>query len=308
MLKMEERILSDNYVVHDDRFLALYLPNAKLEKLCSGMLWVEGPVYFPQGDFLLFSDIPNNKMYQWVDGLGRRIYRENSNYSNGNTRDFQGRLITCEHFSRSVTRTELDGSITLIADQHQGKALNSPNDVVVKSDGSIWFTDPPYGILSDYEGQKADQQQAGCFVYRVDAVSKEIVAVAKDFDKPNGLAFSPDEKTLYISDSGLSHCSDGAHHIRKFAVGVNGELTGGGVFANISAGLPDGFRLDTQGNLWTSCATGVQCFDQQGILLGEIKVPETVANIEFGGPMRNRLYITASTSLYSIDVCARGLR
>ncbi|NQZ30925.1 MAG: SMP-30/gluconolactonase/LRE family protein [Oceanospirillaceae bacterium] len=305
---MEERLLSANYLVHDDQFLTLCLPNAKLEKLCTGMLWTEGPVYFPQGDFLLFSDIPNNKMYQWIDGLGRRVYREHSNYSNGNTRDFQGRLITCEHLSRRVTRTELDGSISILVDQYQGKPLNSPNDVVVKRDGSIWFTDPPYGILTSYEGKKSDQQQEGCFVYRLDPNTKDISVVARDFDKPNGLAFSPDEKTLYVSDTGLSHRADGPHHIRHFAVQDHTALSGGDVFANIKTGVPDGFRIDTAGNLWTSCATGVQCFNPQGTLLGEILVPETVANIEFGGPKRNRLYITASTSLYAIYVATQGLR
>jgi len=300
--------LNNHYTVHDQRFLDLCLSNVTLEKLCSGMLWTEGPVYFPCGDYLLFSDIPNNKMYQWIDGLGRRLYRENSNNSNGNTRDRTGRLITCEHLTRRVTRTEFDGSISVLVDQHQGRALNSPNDVVTHSDGSIWFTDPPYGILSDYEGKKSAQLQAGCFVYRYQPNTDTLTVVATDFDKPNGLAFSADEKTLYVSDTGLSHDPDGPHHIRKFTLASSGELSGGEVFAQINSGVPDGFRLDIEGNIWTSCATGVQCFNQQGILLGEIKVPEAVANIEFGGPKGNRLFITASTSLYAIYVATKGLR
>lgn len=300
--------MSKSIIIHDDRFLSLCLPTVKLEKLCSKMLWAEGPAYFPNGDYLLWSDIPNNRMYQWIDGLGRRVYRENANNSNGNTRDLQGRLITCEHLTRRVTRTEHDGSITILADRFDGKRLNSPNDVVVKSDGTIWFTDPPYGILSDYEGAKADQEQKGCFVFRLAPDSGELSVVADDFEKPNGLAFSPDEKILYISDTGLSHRSFGPRHIRKFDV-VNGrELANSSIFTVIEKGVSDGFRLDIEGNIWTSTGAGVQCFSPDGTLLGEIPVGEAVANIEFGGPKRNRLYITATTSLYAIFVGTSGAR
>ena len=305
---MESNQLNNSIIVHDDRFLELSLSTVKLEKLCSSMRWAEGPVYFPVGDYLLWSDIPNNKMYQWVEGLGRRLYRGASNNSNGSTRDLQGRLITCEHLTRRVTRTEHDGTITVLVDQYQDKPLNSPNDVVVKSDGTIWFTDPPYGILNDYEGLTAEQQQAGCYVYRFDPENNQLSVVVEDFDKPNGLAFSPDEKTLYISDTGLSHRSDGPHHIRKFDVIDGHKLTNGQVFVDIEHGVADGFRLDVEGNVWTSCSTGVLCYSPQGILLGEIPVPETVANLEFGGPQRNRLFITASSSLYAIYVATSGLR
>ena len=253
-------MMTGEVIVHDERFRFLVNPAAGLKKLCSGMLWAEGPVYFPQGDYLLWSDIPNNRMLQWVEGLGMRTYRPDANNSNGNTRDRQGRLVTCEHLTRRVTRTEADGSITVLADSYAGKRLNSPNDVVVRSDGSIWFTDPSYGILSDYEGKKAPQEQAGCFVFRLDAGGGEPELVADDFVKPNGLAFSPDETVLYISDTGLSHQPDGPHHIRAFDVQDGRRLENGRVFAEIEKGVSDGFRLDQQGNLWTSTGGGVQCF------------------------------------------------
>jgi len=234
------------------------------------------------------------------------VFRINSNYANGNTRDREGRLVSCEHGGRRVTRTEPDGSITVIADRYQGKRLNSPNDLVVKSDGSIWFTDPSYGILSDYEGYKAPMEQAGCYVYYVDPGNGEVRLVADDFVKPNGLCFSPDEKFLYIADSGLSHDPNGPHHIRRFSVAKDGKLSGGEVFAEVSPGVPDGFRIDTDGRIWTSCQDGVICLDSSGNALGKIKVPEMVANLTFGGPRRNRLFITATKGLYSVFVAVTG--
>lgn len=298
--------MPESFITHDDRFVPLRLANTDLEQLCTGMLWAEGPAYFPLGDYLVWSDIPNNRQYQWVDGLGRRLYREKSNNSNGNTRDLQGRLISCEHLTRRVTRTEHDGSLTILADQYDGKRLNSPNDVVVKSDGTIWFTDPPYGILSDYEGAISEQEQKGCFVYRLNPDTGQLTVVADDFVKPNGLAFSPDESTLYISDTGFSHSDTDPHHIRKFDVSAHNTLSNGRVFAEISNGVPDGFRLDVAGNIWTSTGNGVHCYAPDGTLIGEIPVGETVANVEFGGPKRNRLYITATTSLYAIYVGTSG--
>ena len=298
--------MPDAPIVYDPRFLNMILPNAELERLADGMLWTEGPAYFAQGEYLLWSDIPNNKVYQWAEGMGVRVFDKDANNCNGHTVDQNGRLISCEHLTRRVTRREHDGSVTVIADRHDGKRLNSPNDVVVKSDGSIWFTDPPYGILSDYEGKLADQEQAGCFVYRVDPDGDgEPVPVARDFDKPNGLAFSRDESRLYISDTGLSHDPNGSHHIRVFDVSDN-RLQGGAVFAEIEHGLSDGFRVDTHDNLWTSTGRGVSCYDYSGTLLGEIPVPEVVANLCFGGPKRNRLFITATKSLYAIYVGVRG--
>lgn len=298
--------MTGEVIVHDERFRFLVNPAASLMKLHSGMLWAEGPVYFPQGDYLLWSDIPNNRILQWAEGFGTRIFCYQSNNANGNTRDREGRLVTCEHLTRRVTRREHDGSITVLADSYDGKRLNSPNDVVVKSDGSIWFTDPPYGILSDYEGKKAEQEQTGCFVFRLDAASGALEVVAEDFAKPNGLAFSPDESLLYVSDTGLSHQADGPRHIRVFDVEAGHKLTKGRVFVEIEKGVSDGFRLDRVGNIWTSTGGGVQCFSAAGELLGEILIDEAVANVTFGGPKNNRLFITASSSLYAIYLAVSG--
>jgi gluconolactonase len=290
----------------DERFRFMTLGNAWLEKLHGGMLWAEGPVYFADGDYLLWSDIPNNRMMQWSEGLGVRVFRHPANNSNGNTRDRQGRLVTCEHGARRVTRTESDGTITVLADKYRGKRLNSPNDVVVKSDGSVWFTDPPYGILSDYEGHKSASELGACYVFRLDPASGSLAIVADDFVKPNGIAFSPDESILYIADTGGSHDPNGPHHIRAFAVRDGERLSEGRVFAEINPGLADGFRLDVDGNLWTSAGDGVHCYSPAGELLGKIKVPEVVSNVVFGGPKRNRLFITATTSLYAIYVAQAG--
>jgi gluconolactonase len=298
--------MARDLVIHDDRFLFLTLPTVHLERLSTGMLWTEGPVYFPQGDYLLWSDIPNNRMLQWIEGVGSRVFRANSNNSNGNPRDREGRLVTCEHLTRRVTRTEPDGSITVIADSYDGKRLNSPNDVVVKSDGTIWFTDPPYGILSDFEGRKSEQEQAACFVFRCDPQTGSLDVVADDFDKPNGLAFSPDETILYVSDTGRSHDRHGPHHIRAFEVSNGTTLENSRVFTEIEIGASDGFRLDVEGNIWTSTGGGVQCFSPAAELLGEIPIDEAVSNLTFGGPKNNRLFITATTSLYAIYLATRG--
>ena len=298
--------MSGKIVSYDPRFSHLTLPTVKLERLHTGMLWAEGPVYFPLGDYLLWSDIPNNRIMQWIEGFGCRTFRQDSNNSNGNTRDHQGRLISCEHLTRRVTRTEHDGSITVLADSFDGKRLNSPNDVVVKSDGTIWFTDPPYGILSDFEGKKSKQEQAACHVFRLDLASDSLTVVASDFDKPNGLAFSPDESILYISDTGISHTENGPHHIRAFDVKDGNSLSNSRVFTEIENGASDGFRLDVGGNIWTSTGGGVQCYSPEGTLLGEILIDEIVANLTFGGPKNNRLFITATTSLYSLYLGTNG--
>ncbi len=292
----------------DARFRGMTLGNAWLEKLHGGMLWAEGPVYAADGDYLVWSDIPNSRMLQWVEGAGVRVFRHPSNNSNGNTRDRQGRLITCEHGTRRLTRTESDGTITVLADNYRGKRLNSPNDVVVKSDGSIWFTDPPYGILSDYEGHKSASELGACYVFRLDPTSGELAIVADDFVKPNGIAFAPDESILYVADTGASHDPDGPHHIRAFTERDGKRLVEGRVFAEISPGLADGFRLDSDGNLWTSAGDGVHCFSPAGELLGKIRVPEVVSNVAFGGPKRNRLFITATSSLYAIYVAQAGVQ
>ncbi|HTJ94852.1 MAG TPA: SMP-30/gluconolactonase/LRE family protein [Pararobbsia sp.] len=295
-----------DYEVHDKRFRLLIQPNAFLEKLDGGSMWAEGPVYFPAGDFLVWSDIPTSRMMRWAPGMGVGVFRANSNFSNGNTRDREGRLVTCEHGTRRVTRTEHDGRITTIASEHEGRRLNSPNDVIVRSDGSIWFTDPDYGILSDYEGYRAQSEIGACNVYRVSPETGKTSIVAGDFVKPNGLAFSPDESKLYIADSGSSHYEDGPHHIRVFDVRADGTLANGRVFVEVSPGLPDGMRIDEYGNVWTSAEDGVHCYSPDAELLGKILISEPVANLTFGGVNRNRLFIAASTSLYSLYVGVRG--
>ncbi|MGI4940601.1 MAG: SMP-30/gluconolactonase/LRE family protein, partial [Janthinobacterium lividum] len=229
-------------------------------------------------------------------------------HSNGNTVDRQGRLVSCEHGNRRVSRTEHGGEIITLADRYEGKRLNSPNDVVVKTDGSIWFTDPTYGIDSDYEGDKADSEIGASYVYRIDGQTGALTVVADDFIKPNGLAFSLDERQLYIVDTGRTHGEHHPAHMRVFDVQADGKLSGGRVFADSSAGLFDGFRLDEAGRIWTSAADGVHCYDPDGTLIGKVHVPEVVANVCFGGPKRNRLYICGTTSLYQVFLFINGAR
>jgi len=301
--------MTAHFEVLDKRFSRLHIGSAALDVLYSGCRWAEGPAYFPAGRYLVWSDNPNNRMLRLDEASGAvSVFRSPSNFSNGNTVDRMGRLVTCEHGGRRISRTEFDGTVTTIADSHGGKRLNSPNDVVVKSDGSIWFTDPTYGIDSDYEGYKSEREQGGSYVYRVDPHSGEVAVVADDFVQPNGLAFSPDERTLYIVDTGLTHVENGPHHMRRFAVGDNGKLTDRGVFAECTAGLFDGFRIDAEGRIWTSAGDGVHCYDPDGTLLGKIHVPEVVANVCFGGPRRNYLYICGTTSLYGIRLPVNGLK
>lgn len=299
-------LVGDAIEYFDQRFRTMTVPTADVEVLYDGCRWAEGPVWFNDSNFLVWSDIPNNRMLRWVPDLGVSVFRADANYSNGNTRDRQGRLVTCEHGGRRITRTEPDGTITVIADQYCGNRLNSPNDVVVKSDGTIWFTDPPYGIMSDYEGHKGTQEQDGCYVFCVDPSNSELRIVADDFVKPNGLAFSPDESRLYVADSGLSHDTDGPHHIRVFDVSSQNCLSGGKVFVEVSPGVPDGFRLDEHGNLWSSAQDGIRVFDDEGNALGHIRFPKMVSNLTFGGPKRNRLFVTQTDSLCAIYVGVSG--
>ncbi len=290
--------------VHDDRFRALTHPMSQLERIATGFTWTEGPVWFGDRDALLFSDIPSRRIMMWSQSTGVTLYRRESGFNNGNTRDRQGRLIGCRHGARDVVRTEHDGSLTVLADSFEGKPLNSPNDVVVSSDGTIWFTDPTYGIISDFEGYRATPEQTARNVYRLTAEGTLSVAVG-DFTQPNGLCFSPDEKTLYIAESGSSHDDSVPSVIRKFSVN-QGTLTDQGVFATIDNGLPDGIRCDRAGNLWSSAADGVHCFAPDGTLLGKILVPELVSNICFGGYDGHRLFITATTSVYRVFVDTQG--
>lgn len=291
----------EQYEIVDDRFKSCIAGAARLEKLYEGTRWAEGPVWFGDRGCLLWSDIPNDRILRWSEETGVSVYRQPAGYSNGNTRDGDGRLITCQHGLRSVTRTEHDGSITVLADTYQGKRLNSPNDVAVKSDGSIWFTDPPYGIMSDYEGYKSERELEKNYVFKI-STDGTLSILFDDFDMPNGIAFSPDESRLYVSDTGKPKS------IRVFDIDDSGSPSGGETFAEISPGGPDGFRFDASGRLWTSAGDGVHCYSPDGELLGKVLVPETVANVEFGGAKRNRLFITATTSLYAIYVTANGAR
>ncbi len=299
----------DVAVVLDDRFQRLHIGSARLEKLAEGCRWAEGPAYFPAGRYLIWSDVPNDRMMRFDETSGAvSVFRHSSGYSNGNTVDRQGRLVTCEHGNRRVTRTEHDGSITVLASHYQGQRFNSPNDVVVKSDGSIWFTDPAYGIDSDYEGHKAESEIGDFHVYRIDPHTGDVRVVADDFVRPNGIAFSPDERRLYVADTGATHVKDGPRHIRVFDVDDQGSLSGGNVFATCTQGLFDGFRLDEAGRIWTSAGDGVHCYESDGTLIGKILVPEAVANVVFGGPKRNRLYICATTSLYAVMLPVNGAK
>ena len=292
----------------DASFNDCIIGHAKVERLYSGCRWVEGPAWFGAGRYLTWSDIPNNRIMRWDETDGSvSVFREPSNNANGHTVDNHGRLISCEHLSRRVTRTEFDGSIKVIADSWDGKKLNSPNDVVVKSDGSIWFTDPSYGIIMDYEGARADSEIGACHVWRWDPKTETIAPVATDYQKPNGLAFSPDERKLFISDTGGTHSTDGPAHIRVHDVTPDGtSLSEGRVFANCKNGFFDGFRFDSDGRIWTSAEDGVHCLDHTGALIGKIKIPEIVSNVCFGGIKKNRLFITATTSLYAVYVNING--
>lgn len=298
-----------DYDVLDRRFARLVNGNANVEKLYDGCRWAEGPAWFAAGRYLIWSDIPNDRMLRYDETDGSvSVFRGPCGNANGNTVDRQGRLVTCEHSGRRVSRTEHDGTVVTIADRWRGKRLNSPNDVVVRSDGSIWFTDPAYGIDSDYEGDKAESEIGACHVYRVDPATAAVEAVITDMERPNGLAFSLDEKQLYVADTGRTHVAGHPAHIRVFDIRDNGSVSGGRVFADCTAGLFDGFRLDTEGRIWTSAADGIHCHDPDGTLIGKVKVPEVTANCVFGGAKRNVLYICGTTSLYAVRLMVNGAK
>lgn len=299
-----------NYEIRDDRFKRSLKLDEPVEKIWTGGKWTEGPVYSPAFRCLIWSDIPNDRRLRWdeLTGSVADIRSGLGCYANGSTLDRQGRLVACEHGTRSVTRVEHDGTVTTLADRFDGKRFNSPNDVVVRSDGTIWFSDPAYGIESDYEGFQAEPELDGEHVYRLDPKTGDITQVTDDFTCPNGLAFSLDEQTLYIADSGGTRYASGEHHIRTFTVEPDGTLTGGDVFAECEAGVFDGFRLDIQGRIWTSAKDGVHCYHPDGSLLGKIFITEEVSNVCFGGPKFNRLFITASTSVYTVLLPTTGAR
>ncbi|MEM8852712.1 MAG: SMP-30/gluconolactonase/LRE family protein [Pseudomonadota bacterium] len=295
------------FEVIEPEFASLFIGHARIERLWSGARWSEGLVWLAPQRTLVWSDIPNNRLLRWDECDGSvAVFRAPSNNANGNTVDRQGRLITCEHLTRRVTRTEFDGRVRTLANRFQGKRLNSPNDVVVKSDGSVWFTDPSYGILMDYEGDRAESEIGGCHVYRIDPEGT-VTKVADDYVKPNGLAFSPDEHFLYIADTGVTHASDGPKHIRRHTVTAENTLSGGEVFATCTAGVFDGFRVDRDGRIWTSAVDGVHCLAQDGRLIGKILIPEMVANVCFGGSKLNRIFICGTSSLYAVFLNVNGI-
>ena len=297
--------------VLDPKFYGLVIRNAHLECLWTGARWMEGPVYVPSARHLIFSDIPNDRTLRFDERTGNvDVFEQPSFNANGHCLDLQGRIVTAEHRSRAVTRIGHDGLREILVDRYQGRRLNSPNDVVVRADESIWFTDPTYGIDSDYEGDIAESEIGECFVYRLDP-DGTMDAVIRDMTRPNGLAFSPDETTLYVADTGSSHVgSKCPPDIRADQVSDDGNLIPDSysIFATCTNGVFDGFRVDSQGNLWTSAADGVHCYSTDGSLIGKIRIPEVVSNVEFGGLKRNRLYICATTSLYSMYLNTRPVR
>lgn len=283
--------------------------DAELDVLHAGQTFIEGPVWFAQDRLLLFSDIPQDKILRWRESGGEvDVYRAPSGFANGNSLDLQGRLLTCEHGERRLTRTEHDGTLTVIADRFDGKRFDSPNDVVAKSDGSVWFTDPPYGIIVEGFGTLADSEIGSCNVYRVDPIDGRVDMMATGFDMPNGLAFSADESLLYVADSGRSHGADRPHNIRVYAVEADGTLSGGDILIEVEPGYPDGIRLDIHGNLWVGVNDGVHCYNPRGKLLGKIHTPETAANLCFGGGALDELFITACSTLFRIKLKIAGVR
>jgi len=293
----------------EDAFIFCANPSAPLDQLYTGGIWAEGPAYFPALRCLVWSDIPNNRMLRWDELTNTTgVFRHDAGFTNGNTVDRQGRLVSCQQGLRRVVLTEHDGSTTVLAESWQGKRLNSPNDIVVKSDGSIWFTDPSYGLDSWFEGDKGESEIGGDHVYRICPQTKECKLVADDFCRPNGLAFSPDEKFLYIVDSGGIRYPDNPRHIRRFSVDNCNEITGGEVFAECTCGKFDGIRCDEEGRLWAAAMDGIHCLATDGTLMGKILIPEPASNLTFGGPRRNRMFITATCSLYSILLPVRGAK
>ncbi|MGC2811705.1 MAG: SMP-30/gluconolactonase/LRE family protein [Bradyrhizobium sp.] len=296
----------DGFEIREPRFAHYILANAPLEQLAGGFRWIEGLVWMGDAGCLLFEDLPRDRTMRWIEDAGVSVYRAPSGYANGQTRDLQGRLISCSHRERCLFRTELDGSITRLVDRHGGRRLNSPNDVAVKSDGTIWFTDPLYGIQTDYEGGRQPSEQPPA-LYRFDPGTGEINVAAGDFDGPNGLAFSPDERRLYVAETGDQTSDSPKQYIRAFDVDAVGRLSGGDIFHKIEPGYADGLCVDEDGNLWSSAADGVHCIDPEGRLLGKVLVPHRVSNLTFGGIRRNRLFIGGSHTLYAIFLNRRGV-
>ncbi len=296
------------FEIIDKRFRSYILFNAALERIADGCRWTEGPVWFGDAGCLLFSDIPNDRILRWTEGVGVSVYRQPSQFSNGGTRDREGRLISCLHGARAVVRTEHDGRLTTLADRYGGLRLNSPNDVVVKSDGTIWFTDPHYGIAMDYEGSGQTAEELPCQVYRLDPQTGQLDVVSDGFACPNGICFSPDERRLYVAETGRLHDDSVERQIRVFDVldEGSGRLGNEREFYAPSVGAADGFRCDGDGNVWTSAGDGVHCVSPDGDLLGRIRVPQIVSNVTFGGRNNSRLFICATTEVYAVYLHRRG--
>lgn len=294
-------------VVNDARFERLVPSGARLERLADGFIWAEGPVWLPRDRTLLWSDIPNNRVLRWsaADGTVTDFLRP-SDFANGHTLDHDGRVLACEHGTRRVSRYEPDGSRTTLVDRYEGKRLNSPNDLVVASDGAIWFTDPPYGIVSNREGYQAESELGACYVFRLDRATGELAIVSHAMIDPNGLAFSPDESVLYVADTSAGRVAHGVHHILAFDVIEGRRLGEPRLFRTIDPGAPDGLRVDVEGNVWTSAGDGIHVIAPDGVELGRLLMPEAVANLTFGGPDGRRLFITATSTLWSIEVGIRG--
>lgn len=294
--------------VLDERFQRVIIGHARLEKLWTGTRWAEGPAYFAAGKYLVWSDIPNDRLLRYDETDGSvSVFWQGCGYHNGHTVDREGRLVACEHGNRCVSRVEHDGTRSVLATHWQGKRLNSPNDVVVARDGAIWFTDPTYGIDGDYEGHAAESEIGASQVYRIDPETGAVEAMIADRIKPNGLAFSPDGQFLHVSDTGRSHVAGLPVTITRYPIGADGRTPGKGeTFATLAEGFYDGFRFDAAGNLWTSAGKDVHCYGPDGTLGIVIPIGEIVGNLCFGGPKRNRLYICAQTSLYALYVNARG--
>lgn len=302
--------LDEAIEVLDKRFYRLVIHNSHIDHLWTGGRWTEGPVYSPAGRYLIFSDIPNDRTLRY-DELADTVtvFEQPALNQNGHCLDLEGRVVSCEHRGRAVSRIGHDGRREVLADSVHGHRLNSPNDVVVKSDGSVWFTDPTYGIDSEYEGDAAASELDGSYVYRIDPGDGAITAVITDMVKPNGLAFSPDESILYVADTGTSHVGKACPpDIRAYPMAADAMSVAGNAstFATCTNGVFDGFRVDTAGNIWSSAGDGIHCFDPDGTLIGKVHVPEVVANVEFGGLKRNRLYICATTSLYALYLNTTG--
>ena len=282
-----------------------YLITKNFKKIHSGMKWAEGPCYIKEHKKLYFSDIPNNQLLSW-DGECVKIEMNPSNFINGNTEDLNCNLISCSHGGRCIYKTDKNGKTEIVVNEYLGKKLNSPNDVVVKSDGTIWFTDPNYGIMSDYEGYKADMEYGGCYVFRFDPKDSSLTVVSKDFIKPNGIAFSVNEDKLYIADSAGSHDINASSHIKVYDVVEGQFLKNKKIFYKFNPFFSDGFRVDKDDNVWTSAGKGIKCINPQGEVIGQLLLPDLVANLTFGGKDSNILYVTASSNLYSMELNQQG--